>query len=70
MLFIDTEGSFIVERAAEIAAAAVQHISNVVDEKEDPGNYNSRTKTAQYNLAVMDSLITHCVISHRDSAMC
>lgn len=38
----DTEGSFIVERVAEIAAAAVQHIANVAgrdSESDDPGQF-------------------------------
>ncbi len=35
--FLDTEGSFIVERVVEIALAAVQHISSVADKSEDPG---------------------------------
>lgn len=35
-VYIDTEGSFIVERVVEIALAAVQHISSVADKSEDP----------------------------------
>lgn len=37
LLCPDTEGSFVVERVAEIAMAAVQHIASVAGRSEDAG---------------------------------
>ena len=37
MCCVDTEGSFIVERVAEIANAAVNHITSVSQTDGDPG---------------------------------
>jgi len=37
----DTEGSFVVERLADIAEAAVRHVANVADTDEKGGNLTS-----------------------------
>ncbi len=37
MASADTEGSFIVERVAEMATAVVQHISSIAEKDEDLG---------------------------------
>ena len=37
MCVSDTEGSFVVERVAEVATAAVQHIASVAEKSEDSG---------------------------------
>ena len=37
LMFADTEGSFIIERVAEIAEAAVRHIDNVVKTVDERG---------------------------------
>ena len=34
----DTEGSFIVERVAEVATAAVRHLKSMADDNSDEGN--------------------------------
>lgn len=34
MVFIDTEGSFLLQRAVDIAAAAVRHCSSLVEDDE------------------------------------
>lgn len=36
-VFADTEGSFIIERVAEMAEAAVRHISSVADTDNEKG---------------------------------
>ena len=53
-LFIDTEGSFIVERVVDIASAAIKHLENVIESADldesgkNSKNYHSR-KTSFYN---------------------
>lgn len=37
VLPVDTEGSFVVDRVAEIAMGAVHHITTVANKSEDPG---------------------------------
>lgn len=36
-VYIDTEGSFIIERLVDIAKATVEHCHNIASENQDPG---------------------------------
>lgn len=50
----DTEGSFVVERVADLASAAINHITNVAKSKPtDKGTQQTSTHTLAHN-----SLIT------------
>lgn len=42
-LFIDTEGSFVPKRAAQIAQAAVDHCKVVAHSTQDPGELYSQS---------------------------
>jgi len=36
-IYIDTEGSFVAERAAQICSSTINHCHNVAEQTQDPG---------------------------------
>lgn len=62
MVYIDTEGSFLLQRVVDIAAAAVRHCSLLVEDEEQ--GVAMKTFTVETILSDMFLVTDHFTVSH------
>lgn len=64
MVYIDTEGSFLLQRVVDIAAAAVRHCSLLVEDEDEEQGVAMKTFTVETILSDMFLVTDHFTVSH------